>query len=114
MESTKTKLNISKTKGNQIHESQSFSYDANGNRLNLTENKDTTDEIQTVYTILENLNRLTNVADTEYQYDNNGNIINDGERSLGQPVRQAKLALDQRVKFSYTVRRRAKHRKGKT
>jgi len=64
-----------------------FSYDANGNRLNLTENKDTTDEIQTIYTILENSNRLTKVADSYYQYDQNGNIINDGEHTYTYDAR---------------------------
>ena len=51
-------------------ENNVFDYDANGNRLNLTEKKDTAEH-----------------------------------NKKGHPVRQAKLALDQRVKFSYTVRR---------
>ncbi len=101
MKSTKTKLNTSKIKGNQTKESQHFNYDANGNRLNLTENKDTTDEIQTVYSILENSNRLTKVADTDYQYDNNGNIINDGEHTYSYDARNRLVSIDNGVTASY-------------
>jgi len=64
----------------------SFTYDANGNRLALNET-DNNNEEQIVYSILENSNRLTKVDETDYQYDANGNIINDGEHSYSYDAR---------------------------
>ena len=101
MESKKTKLNTSKIKGNGSEESQTFNYDANGNRLNLTENKDTAEEIQTVYSILENSNRLTKVGQIEHQYDNNGNIINDGEHTYSYDARNRLVSIDNGTTASY-------------
>jgi len=79
-------IGYTKNKEAATLESQAFSYDANGNRLQLTENN----SIQTLYSILENSNKLTKVDQTDYQYDNNGNIINDGEHTWngGQVLKQ--------------------------
>jgi len=61
-------------------QSQAFSYDANGNRTQLTEGADISS-----YTIAANNNRITQVTGAEpksYSYDNNGNILNDGTNSF--------------------------------
>ena len=95
-------MNSSKIKGNQTKESQHFNYDANGNRLNLTDSEESGSDIQTVYSILENSNRLTKkVADTDYQYDNNGNIINDGEHTYSYDARNRLVSIDNGTTASY-------------
>jgi len=48
----------------------------------------------TIYTILQNSNRLTKVDATDYQYDANGNIINDGEHSYSYDARNRMVAVD--------------------
>jgi len=78
-----------------IKQKQSFAYDANGNRLELKEdNAQSGTEVQTIYTILQNSNRLTKVDATDYQYDANGNIINDGEHSYSYDARNRMVAVD--------------------
>jgi hypothetical protein len=87
---------------NNIIESQSFSYDANGNRLALNET-DNSNEVQTVYSILENSNRLTKVDETEYQYDANGNIIDDGEYTYGYDARNRLIDVDGTNSYLYNA-----------
>ncbi len=87
-----------KKKDTATFESQLFSYDANGNRLELQDN-----EIQTVYSILENSNRLTKVNQTEYQYDNNGNIINDGEHTYTYDARNRLSSVDGTNSYLYNT-----------
>jgi RHS repeat-associated protein len=83
-------------------ESQSFTYDANGNRLALNET-DNSNEVQTVYSILEKSNRLTKVDETECQYDANGNIINDGEHSYNYDARNRLTQVDTTNHYLYNA-----------
>ncbi|HIQ16185.1 MAG TPA: hypothetical protein EYH38_11595, partial [Leucothrix sp.] len=81
--------------GNIINDGEhNYSYDANGNRLTLKEIENSAQEIQTVYSIIENTNRLTKVDDTSYQYDENGNIINDGEHNYSYDARNRLTGVD--------------------
>jgi len=62
----------------EILQKQLFEYDGNGNRLKLTDGTNGALNI-TDYDIQESSNRLTQVDDVKYAYDENGNIVDDGE-----------------------------------
>ena len=72
---------------------QSFSYDANGNRTQQQDQGETTD-----YQIEQGSNRLlqtaSNIQTNNYQYDNRGNIIDDGEHSYQYDTRDRLITVD--------------------
>ncbi len=91
-------ISYKKNKDTAPLESQAFNYDANGNRLELIE-----DSVQTIYSILENSNKLSKVDQTEYQYDNNGNIINDGEHTYHYDARNRLTQTDSINNYLYNA-----------
>ncbi|MFW5444564.1 MAG: RHS repeat domain-containing protein, partial [Methylococcaceae bacterium] len=74
----------------EMLQSQSFSYDANGNRIQLTEDGTSS----TSYQILENSNRLTAIDNNPREYDSNGNLINDGEHRYQYDARNRLISVD--------------------
>ena len=74
----------------EILQSQSFSYDANGNRTQLIEDGTTS----TSYQILENSNRLIAIDNNTREYDSNGNLINDGEHTYQYDARNRLTSVD--------------------
>ena len=81
---------------------QVFEYDANGNRLALTDGVAET-PIKTIYDILEDSNRLSSVGDTEYQYDASGNIINDGEHDYHYDACNRLTKVDDNHQYFYNA-----------
>ncbi len=81
---------------------QVFEYDANGNRLALTDGVADT-QIKTIYDILEESNRLSSVGETTYQYDDNGNIINDGEHDYRYDARNRLTQVDSDHQYFYNA-----------
>lgn len=79
-------------------QSQLFTYDANGNRTELED-----DSVQTVYSILANSNRLIQVGTTNYQYDSNGQITNDGEHTYSYDVRNRLTGVDGTSTYLYNA-----------
>ncbi len=74
----------------EILQSQSFSYDANGNRTQLIEDGETT----TRYQIETSSNRLIAINNNARAYDSNGNLINDGEHSYQYDARNRLVSVD--------------------
>ena len=81
---------------------QVFEYDANGNRLALTDGVADT-QIKTIYDILDESNRLSSVGETTYQYDDNGNIINDGEHDYLYDARNRLTQVDSDHQYFYNA-----------
>ncbi len=74
----------------EILQSQTFSYDANGNRTELIEDGTTS----TSYQVLENSNRLIAMDGNPREYDSNGNLINDGEHTYQYGARNRLTSVD--------------------
>ena len=74
----------------EIIQSQSFSYDANGNRTQLIEDG----TITTHYQIETGSNRLIQIDSTPRDYDHNGNLIHDGEHSYQYDARNRLVSVD--------------------
>lgn len=53
--------------------------------------------IITIYSILEDSNRLSSVDDIVFQYDANGNITNDGEHDYHYDARNRLSQVDERT-----------------
>ncbi|MFW5444029.1 MAG: RHS repeat-associated core domain-containing protein [Methylococcaceae bacterium] len=83
----------------EILQSQSFSYDANGNRTQLVEDG----TITTHYQIETGSNRLTQIDSTAREYDNNGNLINDGEHSYQYDARNRLVSIDGHHHYLYNA-----------
>ncbi len=73
-----------------------WDYDANGNRLS-----ETREGIVTPYTIETLSNRLMAVGGTAYQYDANGNLIHDGERSYQYNAQNRLTTVDEGATAEY-------------
>ncbi|MFW5443503.1 MAG: RHS repeat-associated core domain-containing protein, partial [Methylococcaceae bacterium] len=85
------KLAIADTNlADEILQSQSFSYDENGNRTQLIEDDTTTIN----YQIEENSNRLTAINNNARAYDSNGNLINDGEHRYQYDARNRLVSVN--------------------
>jgi len=74
----------------EILQNQSFSYDENGNRTQLVEDGTSS----TSYQIKENSNRLIAIDNNAREYDNNGNLINDGEHTYQYDARNRLTSVD--------------------
>ncbi len=75
---------------------QQFQYDANGNRTQLQDGTETIN-----YSIDTASNRLLQVDTSNYQYDANGNLINDGSHSYQYDARNRLISVDNGDSASY-------------
>lgn len=88
-----TRINLS-----DILQSQFYSYDANGNRIEL-EN----DGVQTLYNILNDSNRLTQLDVINYQYDVNGSVVDDGVHIHHYDARNRLAGVDASINYFYNA-----------
>lgn len=77
-----------------LHHNQ-YNYDALGNRTSITE-----DAVSTAYTV-NNMNAYTAISGVNQQYDNNGNLVNDGTFTYSYDAQNRLIAVNNGSVASY-------------